>query len=256
MTSAEIAEAKRQIARLTLPLHKVKTRRYIGHPRGASLDMRASLRASLRGGGAGLSLQRRQRREEMPPLVAICDISGSMSQYSRIFLHFLHVLAESGRRVYAFTFATQLTNITRALATTRDPDLALAGASKLVRDWDGGTRIGRAIDEFNRHHARRVMSGGPIVLLITDGLEREGAEELGPALARLKRLSRRLIWLNPLLRYEGFEAKAAGIRAMLPHVDEFRTLHNLAAMSDLCEALAASRSADADPRRFLGRGIR
>ncbi len=160
MTTAEIAEAKRQIARLTLPLHTVKTRRFIAHPRGASLDMRASLRASMRGGGAGLSLERRQRREEMPPLVAICDISGSMSQYSRIFLHFLHALAESGRRVHAFTFATRLTNITRALRTTRDPELALAGASQMVRDWDGGTRIGQALHEFNRLHARRVMGAG------------------------------------------------------------------------------------------------
>ena len=254
MTSAEIAEAKRQIARLTLPLHTVKTRRFIAHPRGPSLDMRASLRASMRGGGSGLSLERRQRREEMPPLVAICDISGSMSQYSRIFLHFLHALAESGRRVHAFTFATELTNITRALRTTRDPELALAGASKMVRDWDGGTRIGQALHEFNRLHARRVMAGGPIVLLITDGLEREGTDELAREMGRLHRLSRRLIWLNPLLRFDGFEAKAAGIRAMLPAVDEFRTLHNLAAMGDLCEALSASRSADADPRRFLKRG--
>jgi uncharacterized protein with von Willebrand factor type A (vWA) domain len=255
MTSTEIAEAKREIAKLTLPLNRVKTRRYIGDPRGASLDLRATLRASLRGGGAGLSLMRRTRREEMPPLIAICDISGSMSQYSRIFLHFLHALAESGRRVSAFTFATELTNITRALRTTRDPELALAGASNMVRDWDGGTRIGQALHDFNRLHARRVMAGGPIVLLITDGLEREGAEELSRELARLHRLSRRLIWLNPLLRFEGFEAKAAGIRAMLPHVDEFRSLHNLAAMSDLCEALAAKHSRASDPKAYLRGGL-
>lgn len=255
MTALEIADAKREIAKLTLPLHRVKTRRFEGDPRGRSLDFRSSLRASLRGGGAGLTLMRRSRREEMPPLVAICDISGSMSQYSRLFLHFLHVLAESGRRVSAFTFATELTNITRALRTTRDPELALAGASKLVRDWDGGTRIGRAIHDFNRLHARRVMAGGPIVLLITDGLEREGTEELAQEIARLHRLSRRLIWLNPLLRYDGFEAKAAGIRAMVPHVDELRTLHNLAAMSDLCEALSVNNRDGADPKRFLRKGL-
>lgn len=254
MTALEIADAKREIARLTLPLHRVKTRRFLSDPRGKSLDFRSSLRASLRGGGAGLALMRRSRREEMPPLVAICDISGSMSQYSRLFLHFLHALAESGRRVSAFTFATELTNITRALRTTRDPELALAGASKLVRDWDGGTRIGRAIHDFNRLHARRVMAGGPIVLLITDGLERDGTDELAREVARLHRLSRRLIWLNPLLRYDGFEAKAAGIRAMLPHVDELRTLHNLAAMRDLCEALSATNKAGADPKRWMPRG--
>lgn len=255
MTALEIAEAKREIAKLTLPLHRVKTRRFTADPRGSMLDIRASLRASLRGGGAGLALMRRSRREKMPPLVAICDISGSMSQYSRLFLHFLHALAESGRRVSAFTFATELTNITRALRNTRDPELALSGASKIVRDWDGGTRIGKALHEFNRLHARRVMAGGPIVLLITDGLEREGTEELSQEIARLHRLSRRLIWLNPLLRFEGFEAKAAGIRAMLAHVDEFRTLHNLAAMADLCEALSVKNSAGADPRRFTRKGV-
>jgi uncharacterized protein len=255
MTAAEIAQAKREIAKLTLPLHRVKTRRFRADMRGRSLDLRASLRASLRGGGAGLALMRRSRREEMPPLVAICDISGSMSQYSRLFLHFLHALAESGRRVSAFTFATELTNITRALRTTRDPELALAGASNMVRDWDGGTRIGRALHDFNRLHARRVMAGGPIVLLITDGLERDGTDQLAREVARLHRMSRRLIWLNPLLRYDGFEAKAAGIRAMVPHVDELRTLHNLAAMSDLCEALSANGSTGADPRLFLRKGL-
>jgi uncharacterized protein len=255
MSALEIADAKREIAKLTLPLHRVKTRRFASDPRGRSLDLRASLRASLRGGGSGLALMRRSRREEMPPLVAICDISGSMSQYSRLFLHFLHALAESGRRVSAFTFATELTTITRALRTTRDPELALAGASKLVRDWDGGTRIGRAIRDFNRLHARRVMAGGPIVLLITDGLERDGTDELAREVARLHRLSRRLIWLNPLLRYDGFEAKAAGIRAMVPHVDELRTLHNLAAMSDLCEALSVKNSVGADPRQYMRKGL-
>lgn len=125
----------------------------------------------------------------------------------------------------------------------------------MVRDWDGGTRIGRALHDFNRLHARRVMAGGPIVLLITDGLERDGTDELAREVARLHRLSRRLIWLNPLLRFEGFEAKAAGIRAMVGHVDELRTLHNLAAMSDLCEALSANGSAAADPRRFLRKGL-
>lgn len=250
MTALEIAEAKREIAKLRLPLHRVATRRYRSDPRGPALDLRASLRASLRGGGAGLTLMRRARREEMPPLVAICDISGSMSQYSRLFLHFLHALAESGRRVSAFTFATELTHVSRALRVSRDPELALAGAAKMVRDWDGGTRIGRALHDFNRLHARRVMAGGPIVLLITDGLEREGVEELGREVARLHRQARRLIWLNPLLRYEAFEAKASGIRAMLPHVDEFRTLHNLASMADLCAALAARHSAASDPRDF------
>ncbi|CAN1553236.1 CoxE Protein containing von Willebrand factor type A (vWA) domain [Rhabdaerophilaceae bacterium] len=253
MTALELAEAKREISKLRLPMQYVRTRRFLVHPSGTKPDMRASLRAALRGGGASLPLLWRKPREIMPPLVAICDISGSMSQYSRIFLHFLHALGESGRTVHAFTFATELTNISRALRSTRDPDQALAGATALVRDWDGGTRIGVALGRFNRMWSRRVMAGGPIVLLITDGLEREGSEDLAREVSRLHRTARRLIWLNPLLRFDGFEAKALGIRTMLPHVDELRTLHNLSAMRDLCEALAETGSADADPRRYLKR---
>lgn len=249
MSAAEIAEAKKAIAKLRLPLHQVKTRRFRPDPHGHRFDPRAALRASMRAGGA-LEMRYRARAEMMPPLVAICDISGSMSQYSRIFLHFLHNLAQSGRRVHAFTFATELTNVTRALRSTKDPDIAMAGASKLVRDWDGGTRIGQTLERFNKQWARRVLSGGAIVLLITDGLERELLDDLPRELARLHRSCRRLIWLNPLLRFDGFQAKAAGIRAMLNHVDEFRTLHNLNAMADLCAALDASRGPEADPKRF------
>lgn len=251
MSAAEIARAKQEIARLEMPLQRVKTRRYLADPHGMRADPRAAMRASLRAGGDAFELKFRARAEKVPPLVAICDISGSMSQYSRIFLHFLHALAQTGRKVHAFTFATELTNVTRALRSTKDPEIALAGATKLVRDWDGGTRIGATLEAFNKRWARRCLSGGAIVLLITDGLERDVRPELSRELARLRRSSRRLIWLNPLLRFEGFEAKAAGIRAMLVHVDEFRTLHNLHAIADLCAALSASGSRDADPRRFL-----
>lgn len=251
MSASEIAEAKREIAKLVMPLQHVRTRRFVPDPHGASADPRATMRASLRAGGDAFELKFRAAREKVPPLVAICDISGSMSRYSRVFLHFLHALAQTGRRVHGFTFATELTNITRALRSTKDPDIALQGASKLVRDWDGGTRIGRTLEAFNKKWGRRVLAGGAIVLLITDGLEREVAPELARELARLRRSCRRLIWLNPLLRYEGFEAKAAGIRAMLPHVDEFRSLHSLNSVSDLCRALAAGGSRDADPARYL-----
>lgn len=251
MSAAELAEAKKAIAKLDMPLNRVKTRRFVADPHGHRADPRAAMRASLRAGGEGFELKFRARAEKVPPLVALCDISGSMSQYSRIFLHFLHALAQTGRRVHAFTFATELTNVTRALRSTKDPDIALRGASKLVRDWDGGTRIGTTLEQFNKKWARRCLSGGAIVLLITDGLERDVRPDLTRELSRLHRSCRRLIWLNPLLRFEGFEAKAAGIRAMLPHVDEFRTLHNLNAIADLCTALAASGSAEADPRRYL-----
>jgi uncharacterized protein with von Willebrand factor type A (vWA) domain len=249
MSAAETAEAKREIARLVMPAQFVRTRRFRPDPRGARADPRATMRACLRAGGDAFEPRFRSVQERTPPLVAICDISGSMSQYSRIFLHFLHALAMTGRVVHGFTFATELTNITRALRSTKDPDIALAGASKLVRDWDGGTRIGVTLEAFNKRWARRVLAGGAVVLLITDGLEREVAPELARELARLRRSCRRLLWLNPLLRFEGFEAKAAGIRAMLPHVDEFRTLHSLNSIADLCRGLAAGGARDADPAR-------
>ncbi len=181
--------------------------------------------------------------------MALVDISGSMSQYSRLFLHFLHALSER-RRVTTFLFGTRLTNVTRQLAA-KDPDEALAACSASVPDWSGGTRIGETLRAFNRLWSRRVLSGGPIVLLITDGLEREGIEGLARETDRLHRSCRRLVWLNPLLRFDGFEAKAGGIRAILPHVDEFRPIHSLAAVADLCAALGASEDRRHDPRRWL-----
>lgn len=250
MTAAEIAEAKRQIAKLVMPLSDVATRRYRAAPRGR-IDARAMLRASLRAGGEAIVPMYKARATKTPPLVALCDISGSMSQYSRIFLHFLHALGGTGRKVHAFTFATELTNISRGLKKEKDPDIALAAMTKQVRDWDGGTRIGATLERFNKVWARRVLGQGAIVLLITDGLERRVLDDLPRELARLRRSCRRLIWLNPLLRFEGFEVKAAGIKAMLPHVDEFRTLHSLDSIADLCAALSVGAGRDGDPKRFL-----
>ena len=254
MTAAEIEEAKRQIEKLVLPLDAVPLRRMRPSAQGRMVDPRASMRASMRAGAGGITLRFRERAEKHPPLVAIVDISGSMSTYSRVFLHFLHALSKTGRKVHSFVFATELTNVSRALQAHKDPDLALSAASKQVRDWDGGTRIGQTLSEFNRLWSRRVLSQGAVVLLITDGLERQGTDELAFAMDRLHRSCRRLIWLNPLLRYEAFEAKAAGIRAMLPNVDEFRSLHNLNSVRELCLALSAARVEGGDPRRFRRAG--
>ncbi len=238
MNAEEVRRAREEIARLEMPLQRVKTRRYRSAPAGRRFDPRGMMRASLRAGGEAMPLKFRVRAEKVPPLVALCDISGSMSRYSRIFLHFLHAMAQGGRKVHAFTFATTLTDLTRVLRASRDPDAALKAAAAAVRDWDGGTRIGQTLERFNKRYARRVLGGGAIVLLITDGLEREVKPELGRELSRLRRSCRRLIWLNPLLRFAGFQARAGGVRAMLPHVDEFRTLHNLDSIADLCRALA------------------
>ncbi|TDR93022.1 vWA domain-containing protein [Enterovirga rhinocerotis] len=250
MNAAEIARARRIIADLALPDDARPTRRLRPDPRGRLVDLRRSLRGSLRNGGATIDVEFRSRRERPPPLVAIVDISGSMAEYSRLFLHFLHALAEKRRRVHSFVFATRLTNISRELAQ-RDPDDALARAASRVKDWEGGTRIASALRDFNRLWSRRVLGQGAVVLLFTDGLEREVDSDLAFEMDRLHRSCRRLVWLNPLLRFGAFEARAAGIRAMLPHVDEFRPIHSLASMEDLVRALAPSAPSSADPARWL-----
>jgi uncharacterized protein with von Willebrand factor type A (vWA) domain len=250
MSAAEIAEATRRIEAMRLPVERVETRRMVAAPPPGQIDPRRTLRASLRTGSNMILLRHRRRRAIHPPVVVLADISGSMSDYTRIFLHFTHALGEKHRRVHSFLFGTRLTNVTRQLRM-KDPDEALAACSDLVEDWSGGTRIATALRDFNRLWGRRVLGQGAIVLLFTDGLERDGEKDLAVEMDRLHRSCRRLIWVNPLLRYGGFEAKARGIRAMLPHVDEFRPVHNLEAIADLCAALSAQGDAAADPQKWL-----
>ncbi|MCF3639034.1 VWA domain-containing protein [Rhizobium sp. TRM95111] len=250
MTAAELAEAKRAIARLVLPDDAVRTRRYRPTSRKVTVDARATIRHAMRSGGTLILPRYRAPRRVHPPLVVLADISGSMSQYTRIFLHFLHALTDSRRRVHTFLFGTRLSNVTRQMRS-RDPDQAVDDCSRAVADWSGGTRIGETLKEFNRLWSRRVLGQGAVVLLITDGLEREDIALLSAEMGRLHRSCRRLVWLNPLLRFEGFEARARGVRAMLPHVDELRAVHNLEAMADLVAALSGEGGKVADPRRFL-----
>jgi uncharacterized protein with von Willebrand factor type A (vWA) domain len=250
MTAAEIAAAKDAIKRLVLSLDEVKTRRLAPSRRGHIVDIRRTLRASLKAGGAVIDLKYFGPRRKAPPIVALLDISGSMSQYTRLFLHFLHAVTDARRRVHTFLFGTRLTNVTRALAR-KDPDEALAAVSASVADWSGGTRIATSLRAFNKQWARRVLTQGAIVLLITDGLERDGGERLEFEIDRLHRSCRRLIWLNPLLRFEGFEPKAKGIRSMLPHVDELRPIHNLESMAQLVRALSIDGAQGGDPKAWL-----
>ena len=250
MSVAEIDEAKAAIAKLRLPADFRKTRRYRSDPRGERIDPRRMMQASMRTGGELILPKFRSRREVHPPLVVIADISGSMSQYTRIFLHFLHALTENRRNVHTFLFGTRLTNVTRQMRH-RDPDAALEDCAGAVRDWSGGTRIAEALHEFNHVWSRRVLTQGAVGLIITDGLERDSIEALEAEMERLHKSCKRLIWLNPLLRFDGFSARARGVRAMLPHVDEFRSVHSLDAMADLCAALSGAGDAETDPRRWL-----
>ncbi len=239
MTAAEAAEARRLMAGLRPPAPAVATRRFRPAADGR-IDMRATLRAMMRTGA--MVLKKRTRRERRPPLAVLCDVSGSMGPYARMLLHFLHVLANAPhqpQRTHVFLFGTRLTNVTRELAL-RDPDEAIARVAGRVPDWSGGTRIGLALKTFNRFWARRVLGQGAVVLLITDGLDRDAGAGLDEEMARLRRSCRRLIWLNPLLRYAGFAPKSAGVRAMLPHVDDFRPVHNLDSLADLVRALRGS----------------
>jgi uncharacterized protein with von Willebrand factor type A (vWA) domain len=254
MTVAEIAAAKDAIAKLALPLDLVRTRRMAPSRRGHLIDIRRTLRSSMKAGGAVIDLKYLGPRVKEPPIVALLDISGSMSQYTRLFLHFLHAITDARKRVTTFLFGTRLTNVTRAIRQ-RDPDEALAACGAHVVDWSGGTRIATSLHDFNKHWARRVLGQGAVVLLITDGLERDADNTLSFEMDRLHRSCRRLVWLNPLLRFEGFEARAKGVRTMLPHVDELRPIHNLESMTALVRALSGASARDGtmgyDPKQML-----
>jgi uncharacterized protein with von Willebrand factor type A (vWA) domain len=240
MSAAQLAEAKREIAKLVLPLDDRPTRRFRRDPLGPRTDLKATIRLSLRQGGEMLEIARKRRVVRPPPLVAICDISGSMARYAQVMLHFLHALTNDRERVASFLFGTRLSNVTRQLRH-RDAEVAFEMVAKLVPDWSGGTRIGEALHRFNRDWSRRVLGQGAVVLLITDGLDRDGAAGLAEETDRLKRSCRRLIWLNPLLRWQGFQPKSQGIRAMLPHVHEFRPVHNLESLRALVATLSDPR---------------
>ncbi len=240
MTSAEIAEAKRAIARLDLPVRPIASRRTTASPKGQVADWRRTMRAAMRTGGEVQALSRKKRVLRYPNLVALCDISGSMSSYSRMLLHFLHAAANAKgagwAQVHAFTFGTRLTNITRHMRA-RDVDAALRAAGEEARDWEGGTRIGHALHVFNRDWSRRVLGQGAVVLLITDGLDRDDPDLLAHQADRLRLSARKLIWINPLLRWDGFAPKARGVKVLLPRVDSFRAGHSIGSLEALAAAL-------------------
>ena len=237
MTSAEFEQAKELAAQIPLPIAPVRRRRHETAARGR-LDLRATMLRMMRSPQT-LTPAFTRPRTELPPVVVLLDISGSMDRYARIFLHYVHGVAQQHPRVHVLTFGTRLTNITRCLRH-RDPDVALKLADEQVPDWKGGTRIASCLAEFNRRWARRLLGGNAAVLLLTDGLDRDEGGDLGKAAARLQRTAHQVVWLNPLLRYDGFEPRAAGVRALLPHVDRFLPVHNLASLGDLGRVLGAA----------------
>jgi uncharacterized protein len=237
MSAEEIADAKALILAMRLPIRALPTRRFHPEPRGWRVDLRRTLRRSLHGGGAMIDLAKKRRLRRHPPLVILCDISGSMERYSRMLLHFMHAVTNDRDRVHSFVFGTRITNVSLQLRQ-RDVDVALEKVGDVVQDWAGGTRIGHCLHEFNRVWSRRVLAQGAVVLLITDGLDRDAGEGLEREMERLHKSCRRLIWLNPLLRWEGYAPLAAGSRAMIRHVDDFRAVHNLESLADLTAALA------------------
>jgi hypothetical protein len=254
MSAEEAREAERAISRLRLPVREIPTRRMRPDPRGDRLDPRAMLRASLRAGTDVIPLRWRRTVPRPPAVITLCDVSGSMARYARMMLRFQHALGQGRPRVHSFTFGTRLSNVTRMLLD-RDVDAALGAVGRAVEDWDGGTRIGDCLRAFNLRWSRRLLGQGAIVLLVTDGLDRGDTRLLAAEAERLRRSCRRLVWLNPLLRFDAFEPLAEGVRALLPHVDEFRPVHDLASLSDLALALSG-RPATGPSRRAGGAGTR
>jgi uncharacterized protein len=248
MSADELARAKRIAAGMKLAQRPLPTRRYAPDPHGERIDLARTARDSRKTLGDLAPLRFRSRIRRPPPLVVLCDISGSMGRYAEVLLHFLHALLEARARVHVFLFATRLTNVTRTLRR-RDADEALARCGREVLDWSGGTRLRTSLRAFNRTWARRVLGQGAVVLLVTDGLDRDLEPGLAAEADRLHRSCRRLIWLNPLLRWEGFEPRAQGIRALLPHVDEHRPVHNLDSLEALGRALGEGRAATSSPHR-------
>jgi len=241
MTTAEVAAAKRAVAVLRLPVRPIASRRTIADARDRIADWRRTMRSAMRQGGDVREIARRRRRTRWPALVALCDISGSMAAYTRMLLHFLHAAANAQgadwHAVHVFTFGTRLTNISRHLRR-RGVGEALARARAEARDWEGGTRIGACLEAFNKQWSRRVLGQGGVMLPITDGLDRDDPTRLAREAERLPLSCRKLIWLNPLLRWEGFEAKAQGLKALLPHVDSFRAAHDIHSLEALAAALS------------------
>ncbi len=231
MTEEEMAEVRRLIRMMRIPAGVTRSRRQ-RRGGGERIDMRRLLRASLRTGGEPLVFPWRSPTIRPRPLVLLCDISGSMERYTRVLLNFAYAIENASARVEAFVFATRLSRITRLLRS-HDPDAGLNRVMRTVEDWSGGTRIGDAIETFNRRYARRVLGHGATVVIISDGWDRGEPAQLRGAVARLQRACHRLIWMNPLMGAPDYEPLTLGLQAALPFIDDFLPAHNLASLEAL-----------------------
>lgn len=240
MSESELQVAKKMLKHLKLPVKPIQTRRHQASVSRAHIDMRRTMQNSLRNSEL-IPLQFKRQITRPPAIIVLCDISGSMAQYSRMFLHFMHAMTNNGDRVHSFLFGTRLTNISRYLRN-KDVDLALEETANAVEDWSGGTRIGFCLKQFNQHWSRRMLGQGAVVILLTDGLDRGESPELGKQMERLSKSCRQLVWLNPLLRYKKFEPRAEGVRIMLPYVDVFRSAHNINSLAELPALLNPSKA--------------
>ncbi|PYR14911.1 MAG: CoxE [Acidobacteria bacterium] len=236
-TGDELAAARAALSRLVWNPGERRTRRWV-RGRGSRIDLRRAIGESLRTGGDIVKLARRTRRVHPRPLVLLCDVSGSMERYTRMLLHFAHAITWRHRRVEAFLFSTQLTRVSRQLRLPRADD-AVAAVSRLVPDWSGGTRIGGAVKQFHQRWGRRVLNGGPVVLLISDGWDRGDPAELAEQVARLQRSCHRLVWLNPLIGTADYAPLTRGLQAALPFVDDFLPARTLTNLVDLAAHLNA-----------------
>ncbi len=236
MSAEELADAMAAVRRIRLVREEITTRRRVADKRGRDIHLRRMLRDAAQKGPDHLLLQRRRRKRQRPPLVVLCDISGSMEQYARVFLHFLYALKSDHGRVSCFLFATRLYDVTRKLQD-RDPDVAIAAVGSGVTDWSGGTRIGHCLGAFNQQWARRVLGQNAQVLVFTDGLDRDAGDGMTRAVRRLAASCRKLVWVNPLLRYDRYQPLAAGARILDRYASETRSCHNVASLADLARAL-------------------
>ena len=235
----ELARLYRMMSRLELATPRRLTRRFEGARHGRRVDLRQSLRASLRTGGDPIHLAHRRRRLVRRRLVLLCDISGSMEPYARAYLQFLASAAGSGRHVEAFAFATRLTRLTRALAS-RHPERAIQRAAAVAPDWSSGTRIGEALKEFNDRHGRRGVARGAVVVILSDGWERGDPTLVGREMERLARLAHRIVWVNPRAGAQGFSVRAAGMVAALEHCDALVSGHSFESLGEVVEAIAGA----------------